>query len=133
MAKIQLKNGEYVLETMEQIKARADELGLDVVFPGPTEVQIDIDSEEAHAEFHRRYEMVFQHLPDLAILRNEPSRSGLPKRHITVDTQRMLSEGQRIALQCALGSDSTRELLNITEHLLGMEHPTLFYEKKPVA
>jgi hypothetical protein len=132
MAKIQLDGGEYVLETLDQIKQKAKDQGLLVVFPATTQIQIDIDSEEAYREFNRRLDIVTKHLQNLRFVENKPSRSGLPKRHITIDVGMDLSEGQRIALQAALGSDPTRELLNITEHLLGMEHSSLFYERPEV-
>lgn len=130
MAKIQHENGEYRLETLEEIQKRADDNGLLVVFPGPTEIQIDIDSDEQYKVFQGRLGMLGEHLPTFKVVRNAPSRSGLPKRHITIDMGQELTEDRRIALQSVLGSDPTRELLNCVEHILGMEHSVLFYERR---
>ena len=58
-----------------------------------------------------------------------PSRSGLPKRHITVTLDQPITNYQRLALQVMLGSDRVREFLGYIQEKQGDPTPILFIEK----
>ena len=108
----------------------AEEDNLLVVFPKDNELQIDIDTERAFSIYLAMRPIVEKYFG----VKKEtiaPSRSGLPKRHITLELCDRLTNYQRIALQLALGSDRVREMLGIVQEYKQDPHPTLFLEKKP--
>ena len=100
-----------------------------VVFPSDRELQLDLDTEHA---FNIYQEMLplFNKYFGLVQVEVRPSRSGLPKRHVTLTTYEPLTNYQRIAIQLALGSDRVREMLSIVQEHLKDPHPTLFLENK---
>jgi len=57
------------------------------------------------------------------------SRSGAPKRHVTVTLDQPIDNYQRVALQAIMGSDRVREFLSYVQHRNGDQHPILFIEK----
>jgi hypothetical protein len=107
----------------------AADYDLDVVFPTDCELQLDIDDDRAFYIFQElkpivdRYYAIFDE-------KVTPSRSGLPKRHVTLKLGRKVTPLERIALQTCLGSDRVRELLGVIQVLFQDPHPTLFLEKK---
>ena len=103
---------------------------LDVVFPADDELQIDIDSDEAFAVYEEHFDIVQNHIGVLNVTIN-PSRSGLPKRHITLKLKTNVSMIERLALQAMLGSDRLREILGYVQYKNNDPHPVLFLEKKP--
>jgi hypothetical protein len=107
----------------------ADVEGYDIVFPADNELQIDIDSDEEFQVYERLINVVRDHI---GVLDEHiaPSRSGLPKRHITVTLNATVSVIERIALQACLGSDRMREILGYVQYLIKDPHPTLFLENK---
>ena len=107
----------------------AKDNNLDVVFPKPNELQIDIDSEEAYARYGGVLERLQRHFRFITESIT-PSRSGYPKRHIVLTLREPVTDVQRIALQAILGSDPVRELLSLKRIENGDPHPTLFLEKK---
>ena len=100
-----------------------------VVFPNDKEIQLDLDTEHA---FNIYQEMLplFEKYFGVAKVEVKPSRSGLPKRHVTLTTYESLANYQRIAIQLALGSDRVREMLSIVQEYFKDPHPTLFLENK---
>jgi hypothetical protein len=125
---IRTEDGEYHLTTYDEALEEADTNGWEVVLPRPTEVQIDIDNRDQYNLFDERYKNMSAYFC-MKVVRDTPSKSGGRfKRHITVDMGMELSDAQRCAIQAVLGSDPIRELIGVMRMLLGMEHPTLFYE-----
>jgi hypothetical protein len=107
----------------------AEDYNLDVVFPTDYELQLDIDDDRAFSIFQELKTIVDKYY----VILNEkvtPSRSGLPKRHVTLKLATKVTPLERIALQTCLGSDRVRELLGVIQVLLKDPHPTLFLEKK---
>lgn len=107
----------------------AAETNLDIVFPQDEQLQIDIDSDHAF-EIYLLMRQLIDKYYGVAAEVIKPSRSGLPKRHITLTLYRKVSPYQRIALQACLGSDRVREFLGIVQQDQGDPHPILFLEKK---
>ena len=107
----------------------AKDNGLDVVFPKPSELQVDIDSDAAYERYCGVLDRLLHHLP-FVTESITPSRSGYPKRHIVLTLREPVTDVQRIALQAILGSDPVRELLSLKRIENGDPHPTLFFEKK---
>lgn len=106
----------------------AKELNMDVVLPERNQLQLDIDTEEQYKTF----------IANLRSLENDtnlqfepfiskPSKSGLPKRHVTLTTKDDMNVWQRIALQFYLASDPVREGLNCKRVLLNDPFPIAFF------
>lgn len=110
------------------LREAADE-NLEVVFPAKNQLQIDIDSDHAFNIYQETKEIVERYY-GLILEDIKPSRSGLPKRHITITLYGDLNEFERIALQACLGSDRIREILSVIQARHNDPHPTLFLEKK---
>lgn len=108
----------------------AEDDGLVVVLPTDTQLQLDIDDNRAYAIYTALVPVVDRYYTVLSVL-DEPSRSGLPKRHITLTLARPVGVFERIAIQACMGSDRVRELLGVIQAMQGDPHPTLFLEKKP--
>jgi hypothetical protein len=119
-------------------KAKRD--GLNIILPGPNELFIDIDSEEEYQQFQEKMKWFRDVMPEqygmyLSIVKEMPSKSGLPRRHITVYVEfpedHDLNPWERICLQFCLGSDFKRERLSTCRMLIGEEeYATAFLEKK---
>lgn len=108
-------------------KAKAK--NLEVVYPGPRELQIDIDRPEDYAVWQAHREIFDQHFKILKVVETPSEEKG--HLHLTVTIGRCLNPFERIALQAVLGSDRKRELLGLVMYMIGREHkPTLFLEKK---
>lgn len=103
--------------------------GLQVVLPALNELQIDVDSEEAY----ERCLQMFLWLQDefCAKMKEAPSRSGLPKRHVTITLDdHCLTDIERIALQAICGSDHKREFMGYLRIRAGIAPVTAFFEKE---
>lgn len=85
---------------------------LRVVYPGPYQVFLDLDSESAFYVFMARLAIV-NRIEKLAC---DPlvtySASGYGHRHVTLTLLRPIGSLERIALQSLLGSDPVREALS---------------------
>lgn len=111
---------------------RAALQNLTVVFPTPFHLFIDIDTELSYQMFIRQFQMFKKFVDNDAYFIEAPSKSGLPKRHITVFLSNPVrDEEQRILFQALLGSDRVREMLGYVQASNGDPHPTLFLEAKP--
>lgn len=111
---------------------RTKDEGFDVVIPKDNELQIDIDNDEQYAVFERAMHSLSRNEVFSPLTYEEhPSRSGLPRRHITVTLPRNVdTPWMRIALQASLGSDPIRELISCIRLIRGDMAPTLFVEKR---
>lgn len=115
---------------LEEAAQAASMKGCIVIHPSPRELFIDIDSEEAGANFDRCFE-VFCKTNNATITRRTPSPSGVPGRsHIVVCLERNVTDEERILLQACLASDPLREMLSLMRLRAGDEAPTIFFEKK---
>lgn len=118
-------------EVREKFIASTLESGLLIVYPEDNQLQIDIDNNDHWLTFLRSIEVVARNWEDCDDIQIEvhPSKSGLPRRHVTIALPGKVDQWQRIALQACLGSDPVRELLSATRLMRGDVHPTLFVEK----
>jgi len=111
--------------------------GCVVVYPQPNQLQIDIDTEAAYAEFNRRLgdllawdSSIFGDCSNAPQVVIQPSKSGLPHRHITLTfPDRTFDRYERIALQMLLGSDPVREKMNTLRTLRGNPAPVRLFER----
>jgi hypothetical protein len=120
-------------ETRSEYMARMVEEGNTIVIPKDNELQIDIDSEEQYQIFQECWAIFKREFKEAKIIKDKPSRSGLPKRHITIHfpyTSFKDKAELRIAWQATLGSDPKRELLSLIRCDCGDDQPTLFVEEK---
>jgi hypothetical protein len=106
----------------------AKEKGLLVVFPAENELQIDIDNEHSYQMYVKQMDIVTKYVGVESFIEH-PSKSGLPKRHITVRLKSPVTMIERIALQACLGSDRVREVLGYVQYKNGDPNPVLFLEK----
>lgn len=115
-------------EDRDRTIERAAELGCDIILPNPNEVFVDIDSEEAFELFKKRVKGFATN----ATITVKPSKSGLPKRHITISySDRTFNDWERLAIQSVLGSDPMREWISakrLFNNTPGI--PSCFFEKK---
>lgn len=126
------RNGKVVwsMPTTASAFRRAEDENLDIVYPKVNELQLDIDTQEAYEYFHANKWILDQWFHIRAIT-ERVSKSGWPKRHITVELGVQLTTVTRILLQAVLGSDRKRELLSYIMYEKGGEKkPTLLLERK---
>lgn len=112
-------------------QAEAD--GLIVVKAADHELFLDFDTAEAYNDLWRRLAIVRRHY-QVKILRDTPSSSGLPHRHVILafysnDTPIIFTPWARMAWEAALGSDGIRAVLNNLRVMEGQEFPSLFFER----
>jgi hypothetical protein len=104
-----------------------------VVVPKPNQLQIDIDSEDQYTEFKKRLPIFESVYP--SSVEAFPSKSGLPRRHITITADptidKKFTDIERVAWQSLLGSDPIREILSMIQILNEDPNPVLFSEKAP--
>lgn len=120
---------EYKMEDRKAFLMRMENEGFDVCYPENNELFIDLDTEEQYQVFLKQWESLMRFEYDWTY-KVSPSKSGLPRRHIRVDTDIELSDAERIAWQAALGSDILRELLSLVRLDKQEINPTIFIEKK---
>lgn len=123
----------FLRQTLAEAIEIAAEKGCVVRIPGPRELFLDIDSEDANANFDRLLKALlagFVQRVDRA-----PSPSGSPgHEHIVVTLNRDLKgDTERVLLQAALGSDPMRELLSWRRIENGSDSASvsIFFEKAP--
>jgi hypothetical protein len=115
-------------ETRAAFVARVEEEGHRVVYPKPNQLLVDIDSEDQYATFQRALECFKKNHKGAVAIEEHYSRSGAPKRHITVTLPFKVTPWQRVAWQAAFGSDPMREMLSCFRLVHRDPHPTLFME-----
>jgi hypothetical protein len=106
----------------------AQDNGLVVVYPASNQLQIDIDSDRAFNIFLEMQHLLEKYF-EVGKVKITASRSGLPKRHITVTLDQPITNYQRLALQVMMGSDRVREFLGYIQEKQGDPTPILFIEK----
>ncbi len=106
----------------------AEERGQIVVHPLPTDLLIDIDTNEDRRHCYHMLAIMDACGYRTTVLSDAPSKSGDEHRHIYVRCDRVLTPEQRIALQAACGSDRKRELLSMLRTWGGTRPPTLLFE-----
>lgn len=118
-------------QTPDEMQKRADDRNLDIRYPKPNELFVDIDNARDFTRFKTLVEMI-DRVEGVARWVDTPSASGGQHRHIVVTLTRNVTEFERIALQAMLGSDLKREILSYERHKRGSHpHPTVFFEPKP--
>jgi hypothetical protein len=123
-----MDGSEFIAPNSERAFHEAKLLGLEVVLPKANELQIDIDSTDDYALFDMHFGILLQY-EAAHISRDEPSKSGGEKRHITIGLHRDVTNMERMLLQATLGSDRKREILSWVQERNGDPNPTLFLEK----
>lgn len=108
----------------------AAERGQIVIYSKENELQLDIDSEEAYTEYRKRMDGGIGCDLGITDVKEIPSASGLPHRHITLTLNKKVKPIEAIALQFAFGSDPMREYLNLRRLLNGVENPTRLFQNK---
>jgi len=108
-------------------KPAANERGQQIVHPGDFDLFIDIDSELDYQYMLARLDDLRSHSElTLTLIGVTESRSGLPHRHVYLQSSQALSPLARIALQASLGSDRVREFLSILRIYKGGPGTTFF-------
>lgn len=117
--------------------AEALQSGKVVKLPAANELFIDVDGDppDGHPDwFAFNWSKIEEHIPGGASFTQEPSPSGEAGHyHIVVTLSRDVEPMERILLQAILGSDLQREALSWVRIVNGDPHPTLFFEKAPLA
>ncbi len=117
-------------QTLDAAQQKAAERGLDVRFPKPNELFVDIDSNRDFARFKTLVEMLGR-VESVRQWIETPSASGGQHRHVVVTLGRSVTEFERIAFQAMLGSDLKREALSYERLRTGScPYPTMFFEPK---
>ena len=115
---------------IDAVQRWAAENNLDVVFPKPDELFLDIDNYSSSVVYEENKDIVEQSHGILGVVVTE-SRSGHGKKHYVVKLKRPITVVERIALQAILGSDRRREANSLRRHVIdGETSPTLFFEKR---
>lgn len=114
---------------------QAERCGCVVVYPEPNQIQLDLDTDAAFSMYETRMTEFYSQCPDSRFTLAchpavEPSKSGLPHRHVTLTFCSDLTELERICLQVMFGSDPIRESLNALRLFGGIERPTRLFELK---
>lgn len=116
----------------ELIRAKAQMLNLDVKYPAPNELFLDVDSAEDFKHFISLFDRLQVHLPDVTFTWTK-SKSGGDKKHVivTFPSELGFSEIERIAWQACMGSDRIREFLSMLSWKKdATSRPTVFFEQK---
>jgi hypothetical protein len=116
----------------DRARERAVVEGLDVVYPEPNQLFIDIDNEHSYRLFENQLTIVNKFIGYFEI-KEAPSKSSTPdnfKMHVTLTFGKLVTFTplERLALQAMLGSDRVRELLGYIEMKNDDPTPTLFLE-----
>lgn len=122
-------SGDGVLRDDEKMREVAKALGCRIDVASDLELFVDLDSEAAYEQFKATWPIVAEHFASSYVV--DPSKSGLPKRHVRAILIEPLSELARIALQAALGSDGKREALSVVRSLKCEPNVIIFFEKEP--
>jgi hypothetical protein len=109
---------------------KAEELGLVVKRPGPTEVFVDLDGAGACVCFEYQLDILREFMPQTTYEITESQTDG--HYHAVVDLKRPLKDAvERIAFQAALGSDRKREILALRQVFYGASHDSSVFFERP--
>jgi hypothetical protein len=120
---------DYPVDSSDSAIKNAENRGLTVIVSDNNTLLIDIDTVEQYAIFQQRIDKVSKDI-GMTIVSDEPSRSGLPRRHITIALGEEKTVADRLFLQLYLGSDPIKEYLSFLRYEAGDPKPILFFEKK---
>lgn len=112
---------------------RAAVEGLEVVYPEPNQLFVDIDNEHSY-RLYLNQTGILQKFVGIFAVKENPSKSSTPdsryKLHITLTFDSVtFTTLERLALQAMLGSDRVREILGYVEYKGNDPTPVLFLEK----
>lgn len=123
-------SGDGIIRTDEQMNEWAEALDCTIRKANDYQLFIDIDTDHQFAIFERQLPILEKHWPTYLNWIATPSKQGLPHRHVVIRFAKALDLMTRIALQAAMGSDPTRELLSIRRALNKEENVVVFFEKR---
>jgi len=109
----------------------ASKRGLDLVLPGPKELQIDLDYIGDERVMHAAIETLQNNGVGCEISKITESPGGNKHAYVTLFIDRPLTELERVCLQACLGSDRQRETLSFLRLWFNIPRPaSCFFEKK---
>lgn len=109
---------------------QAAENNLIVILPAKNQLFVDIDDDFQYGIYERNFQKL-QEFYEVTGIAENPSKSGHPRKHITVSLAEDIDDRERLLLQTFLGSDLTREFLGLQRIKIQDPAPTLFLEKLP--
>ena len=113
----------------EDTLERMEQNGLKLVIPADNQLQIDIDSESDYQRYQRALKSFkTNHIDVIKEIVERPSKSGLPRRHITITMWSTYIPRERIFYQALLGSDLIREINNLRRLNNNDIFPIAFFE-----
>jgi hypothetical protein len=119
-------SGGATQESLDQAIARAESEGKTVVRPGPNQLLLDLDTEQAIRLFWLMIEDLEENFGATVVDRwTSSSGRGL---HVVVQLDREVTEAEAIALQAACGSDPLREMLAIACLKNGCASPRVLFK-----
>lgn len=138
LGEISLSDDEVVYDIERPKEDVAKENGCKIILPELHQLFLDLDTEEAYIEMHRKltiFEKTMGWRPHIEVA---PSKSGLPHRHAVltfVDDGSPMpfpSEWERICMQYFFGSEPNREMMNTLRLRLtdGADSGNCFFERK---
>lgn len=104
--------------------------GFDVVRADDTHLLLDLDNEQALAQFDRVYPVVAEHFGATDI---ERWRSKSGNTHIRLRLAMPQPWAVRYALQAALGSDGVRDVLAVVQMLNGCDEASMLFRPQQMA
>ncbi len=123
--------------SLQSAQKFATENNLDIRYPGPMELFLDLDTPEQRAQFELMLPF-FEKLYPIDKIQYRNSKGGnthvilcLKEDNFASGIYRELDNKTRIAMQALLGSDPKRELFSIFRALRSDKYATLFFEVPP--
>lgn len=117
--------------SLEVTRKIAKEKDLELIFPKPSELFIDIDAEEDLRLVDRGMAALTRMYADARIIRHSPSPSGRKGHyHVVIDVGEPLKEKDRLILQAVCGTDPKASLCGLAQLNRGEKQVSRFFEKK---
>lgn len=110
---------EEELYNSKDVEVFAEEVGCDVKYAKPTQLFLDLDSEEAYSDFRLKYAIMSELSHGRLLNRYRASKSRNGNTHIIISLCQEVSVEMQLGLQAVLGSDPMRELFNFGRLLRG--------------
>lgn len=112
----------------ERAIATAEQMGLEVIEPGPNTITLDFDSPYPPQDFLEKLRFLKQFYP-VVTHRFTSSKSG--NLHAYVEMEEPFSDTEKIAVQAIFGSDWKREMLGLVRAKQGnLGTPSLLFERE---
>ena len=112
-------------DSLDELKAAAAENNCGVVVPNDDELQIDLDTPEAIAQYNT---MMADFKDQLKVRELDSWASKSGNRHVVVQFPQAVSNEMRIALQACFGSDPKREILSLMRVLNGSKYTSVLFK-----